>query len=176
MKPKFPSIPSGKTPVSAISPSWFRELRDFCEWAASHPRGDGSTILNTGDGTIRAVTRGGGSGGSGRSFATSFEVFAENGMLRTGPGFLCCNGAFSTVAGQSEIEPETGFLCVCSELDELGEWSPPELRIETPSNVAFPVAYIVVTGDGKNRRISVYQYPVSVAFLFQVKICPIAEI
>ena len=65
MKPKFPSIPYGTTPVRAIAPSWFRELRDFCEWAADHPRGDGYTILNTGDGTLQARrTAGGGSGGS----------------------------------------------------------------------------------------------------------------
>ena len=112
MKPKFPNIPYGTTPVRAIAPSWFRELRDFCEWAADHPRGDGYTILNTGDGTLQARrTAGGGSGGS--VMFPCYRVTPNNeGTLDVTGGWLNRNGEFVRVSGVTGIQPRGGYLCV----------------------------------------------------------------
>ena len=151
MKPKFPNIPYGTTPVRAIAPSWFRELRDFCEWAADHPRGDGYTILNTGDGTLQARrTAGGGSGGS--VTFPCYRVTPNNaGTLDVTGGWLNRNGEFVRASGK---------------------WSDPEFRIQQqPEPDACPVAEIEV----RNGSVSIVQYPVAVAFILLVKQCPIAE-
>ena len=156
MKPKFPSIPYGTAPVRAIAPGWFRELRDFCEWAASHPRGDGETILNTGDGTLRAGSRSGG-GGGGAAFPCFRVSLDAQRML--------------TATGEKGVSPSSGFFCVCSTPDAAGKWSTPEFKITSPAADAYPVAEISVDGEA----ISIVQYPVSVAMILIVKQCPIAE-
>ena len=171
MKPKFPAIPYGTTPVRAIAPSWFRELRDFCEWAAGHPRGDGCTILNTGDGTLQARQPVAGGSAGGLDFPC-FRVSLnyENTLDVTG-GWLNRNGEMLLVADGSNIQPESGFLCVCSTPDDSGSWSEPEFKIQTPAPDAYPVAEITVSGES----ISIVQFPVAVAFIILVKQCPLAE-
>ena len=172
MKPKFPNIPYGTTPVRAIAPSWFRELRDFCEWAADHPRGDGYTILNTGDGTLQARrATGGGSGGS-VTFPCYRVTKNNDGTLDVTGGWLNRNGEFVRVSGVTGIQPRGGYLCVCSTPDVSGKWSDPEFRIQQqPEPDAYPVAEIEVQNDS----FSIVQYPVAVAFILLVKQCPIAE-
>lgn len=171
MKPKFPSIPYGTAPVRAIAPGWFRELRDFCEWAASHPRGDGETILNTGDGTLRAGSRSGGGGGGAAFPCFRVSLDAQRMLTATG-GWLNRNGEMVFVKPPEKgISPSSGFFCVCSTPDAAGKWSTPEFKITPPAADAYPVAEISVDGEA----ISIVQYPVSVAMILIVKQCPIAE-
>ncbi len=172
MRPKFPTVPQGNTPVRAISPSWFQELRRFCEWAADHPRGDGATILNVGDGILRAGRRTGGSGSTDGFYSPCFRVSVNPaGRLDITGGWMNRNGEVIQVEPKTGVAPGTGVLCVCSTPDEGGKWSAPEFKITTPAGDAYPIAEI----DASSGELQIVQYPVVVALLFVVKTCPLAE-
>lgn len=169
-KPKFPPIPFGKDWIRRISPAWFQQLKIFCEWAADHPRGDGQTILNTGDGTLRAHIRNSGGGGGGVSFPC-FQVAAIGSVLSVSAGWLSRNGEFLKVPEKTGIEAKAGILCLYSIPDAKGVWSEPEFRISEPAACAYPIAEIKVDGTA----VAVTQYPVVVAVILFTKKCPIAE-
>lgn len=170
-KPRFPNVPYGTDWIRMISPAWFQELKTFCEWAADHPRGDGNTIFNTGDGMLRAKARGGGGGEGGVTFPC-FQVSADDtGRLKVSSGWLNRNGEMLLVKSAEGIAPKTGYLCLCTEPDSRGQWSEPEFKITEPAPAAYPVAEIKV----ENSSVSIVQYPVAVAMILLVKQCPIAE-
>lgn len=169
-KPRFPNVPYGTDWIRMISPAWFQELKTFCEWAADHPRGDGNTIFNTGDGMLRAKARGGG-GGDGVTFPC-FQVSVDDaGRLKVSGGWLNRNGEMVRVDEQKGIDPKTGYLCICTKPDDKGAWSTPEFQVTAPAPEAYPVAEIKV----ENSSVSIVQYPVAVAMILLVKQCPIAE-
>lgn len=170
-RPKFPTVPTGPDWIRRISSSWFQDLRTFCEWAADHPRGDGQTILNTGDGILRANIRSTGGGEGGVTFPC-FQVSADDaGRLKVTGGWLNRNGEMLLVKSAEGIDPKTGYLCLCTEPDSRGQWSEPEFKITEPAPAAYPVAEIKV----ENSSVSIVQYPVAVAMILLVKQCPIAE-
>ena len=170
-RPKFPTVPTGPDWIRRISSSWFQDLRTFCEWAADHPRGDGQTILNTGGGILRANIRSAGGGEGGVTFPC-FQVSADDaGRLKVTGGWLNRNGEMLLVKSAEGIDPQTGYLCLCTEPDSRGQWSEPEFKITEPAPAAYPVAEIKV----ENGSVSIVQYPVAVAMILLVKQCPIAE-
>lgn len=170
-KPNFPNVPYGTNWVTMISPAWFQQLKRFCEWAAEHPRGDGNTILNTGDGTLMARRVSGGAG-TGAFFPCFLVSLNEKKKLTCSGGWLNRNGEMVQVkATEKGLDPKTGYFCLCSTPDASGKWSEPEFKIQTPAPDAYPVAEIEVKGES----VSIKQYPVAVAFILLVKQCPIAE-
>lgn len=106
----------------------------------------------------------------GGTYTGTFEVTIENGLLNVDEGWLNRNGEWLTIPAVKGIEPATGWLCICSTIEN-GDWTVPELRIETPSADAFPIAEIKVENDS----ISVRQLPVIVATIILAKVCPMAE-
>ena len=103
-------------------------------------------------------------------YTGTFEVTIENGLLNVDEGWLNRNGEWLTIPKVTGVAPETGWLCVCSTIEN-GDWTVPELRIETPSADAFPIAEIEVENDS----ITVRQLPVAVAMIILAKVCPMAE-
>ena len=76
--PRLPNIPANR--VSQIEPSWFQRLNDCLQFAMTHPRGDGKTILQDAGGSLRAIGSNEGDG-NGQSVADSgpfaVEIFNE---------------------------------------------------------------------------------------------------
>ena len=60
--PRLPAVPPAR--VSQIEPSWFQTLNECLEYAMSHPRGDGFTILQDAAGSLRTSDSDGSGGGS----------------------------------------------------------------------------------------------------------------
>lgn len=108
------------------------------------------------------------------SFAVTYN--SKTKKLDVGPGWLCCNGTFSEVAAFRDIQPETGCLCISAKLTPAGTWSVPTFSFTTPAADAFPLAAVTVKKSAGKQQVEIRQYPVTVAYLFQVKICPLAEI
>lgn len=168
MRPRLPSRPSGSGPVK-LAPSWIIQLLSCVDYGMRYPRGDGETILNQPGDILRAPRRGGRAGGK-TPYTGTFEVTIKNGLLNVDEGWLNRNGEWLTIPKVTGVAPETGWLCVCSTIEN-GDWTVPELRIETPSADAFPIAEIEVENDS----ISVRQLPVAVAMIILAKVCPMAE-
>lgn len=116
---------------------------------------DGRALINLGSGTVQAGT---------------FAVSVKDDKLNIAPGFLNRNGEWLTIPAVEGIEPITGWLCLCSTIEN-GAWTVPELRVETPSADAYPIAEIKVENDS----ITVRQLPVAVAMIMLAKVCPMAE-
>ena len=57
-----------------------------------------------------------------------------------------------------------------------GDLSVPTFSFTTPAADAFPLAAVTVKKSAGKQQVEIRQYPVTVAYLFQVKICPLAEI
>lgn len=114
-------------------------------------------------------------GGDAAHYQGSFAVTQKDGLLNVSGGFLNRNGDFLTVAETKEIEPASGYLCVCSTIegedDEEPKWTEVEVKFSSPAADAYPVAEIVQ----KNERLEIRQLPVSVAIIMLVKTCPLAE-
>ena len=170
-RPKFPTVPTGPDWIRRISPAWFQDLRAFCEWAADHPRGDGNTILNTGDGMLRANVRPGGGGGGSVTFPCFCASVNDKNKLDITGGWLNRNGEMVWIKPAEGINPKTGYLCLCTKPDDKGAWSTPEFQVTAPAPEAYPVAEIKIEGGS----VSIVQYPVAVAVIILVKRCPIAE-
>ena len=105
-------------------------------------------------------------------FAVTYE--AETGKVKVKDGYLSRNGDFLTVAG-TELEPETGLVCVYSELDsETGEWTEPEIKFGTPDKYTYPIGNCKVDGSGDARSVSVCPFRVPVAILIDTATCPLS--
>ena len=100
-------------------------------------------------------------------FAITYD--AENKVLRIKAGYLTRNGEFLSVP-EAELAPETGTVCVKSELNE-GEWSEPEVLFEIPSQFCYPIGHVKTQGDGEEMSVSVCSYRVPVAVILAARIC-----
>lgn len=98
-------------------------------------------------------------------FALSYD--AETKKIKIGAGYLRRNGDFVTVP-KSEIEPETGIICVTSELKER-KWSAPEIVIAEPDVMHYPIGKCTVKGDS----VTLDSYHVAVAVILDTGPCPL---
>ncbi|MDD5729409.1 MAG: hypothetical protein PHV59_12685 [Victivallales bacterium] len=112
----------------------------------------------------------GGSGGS--DYNGQFKVSrADNNTLSVSGGYLNRNGDFSKVEAKTEITPKTGKLCIYSTIKD-SKWTDPEYKIIEPAADAYPIAEITVD---KENNVSIKQYPVTVAVILLVKVCPLTK-
>ena len=100
-------------------------------------------------------------------FALSYD--AETKMLKIKAGYLTRNGEFLSVA-EAELAPETGTVCVKTELAD-GEWSEPEILFATPSQFCYPIGHVKKDGEGDKMSVAVCSYRVPVAVILAVKDC-----
>ena len=100
-------------------------------------------------------------------FALSYD--SEKRKLKVKAGYLTRNGEFLAVP-EAELEPQTGTVCVKTELAD-GEWSEPEILFETPSQFCYPVGHARTQGGGEEMSVSVCSYRVPVAVFLAAKIC-----
>lgn len=90
-------------------------------------------------------------------FALSYD--AETKKLKVAGGYLNRNGEFAEVP-ETELDPATGEVCVCTDLDDDGYWSEPEIRITQPTRFAYPVGSCKV--DGESVTLCNFRVPVAV--------------
>ena len=100
-------------------------------------------------------------------FAITYDAVKKH--LKVKAGYLTRNGEFVSIS-EKEIEPQTGTLCVKSELTG-GEWSEPEIVFGTPSQFRYPIGHVKKTGDGDKVSVAVCSYRVPVAVILASKIC-----
>lgn len=100
-------------------------------------------------------------------FAIAYD--AEARKLRVKAGHLTRNGEFIAVP-EAELDPETGTVCVRTELAD-GEWSEPEILFATPSQFCYPIGHARTQGSGEETSVSVCSYRVPVAVVLAARIC-----
>ena len=171
MRPKVP--PRISEAINQISVATWNSLIDCLQYAMSHPRGDGRTILNR-QGDLLTAGRMGGGAGSGWVTGGAFAVTLQGNRLYIGHGWINRNGLDLLEYTGADIALESGYVCICSEpVDKAGNWSAPQAMIkQVPNPCAFPVAKVTVTADG----VSIEQYPVAVAYIIYSGLCPIADL
>lgn len=101
-------------------------------------------------------------------FALSYN--AETKKVDVKAGFLNRNGEWKTVAAAS-VDPETGYVCVVTQLNDEGEWTDPELAITEPGLESYPVGYCTVTGSGEEQSVTVSSFRVPVAVFLISAVC-----
>ena len=101
-------------------------------------------------------------------FALSYS--AETKKVDVKAGFLNRNGEWKTVAAAS-VDPETGYVCVVTQLNDEGEWTDPELAITEPGLESYPVGYCTVTGSGEEQSVTVSSFRVPVAVFLISAVC-----
>jgi len=171
MRPKVP--PKITAAVNQISVSTWNALIDCLQYAMSHPRGDGRTILNR-QGDLLSAARPGSGSGAASAAAGAFIVTLLGDKLHIGSGWINRNGLDLLEYPGGEIPLGVGYVCICSEpVDKAGNWSVPTARIKTkPNPCAVPVAEVTADFDGA----SIKQYPVGIAHIVYSGICPIADL
>lgn len=129
---------------------------------------------------------------TGTTYDGPFAVSASEKKLSVASGWILRNGESVEFTGSS-IDAADGILCVCTTLDENGGWSAPELKFCDPAPDAHPIAEIKteeVKGDPKEGssekeeskeeekklKITIRQFPVTVAVINLVMVCPLAEL
>jgi len=100
-------------------------------------------------------------------FAITYD--AAGGKLKVKAGYLTRNGEFMSVP-EAELEPQTGTVCVRSELSD-GAWSDPETVFAEPSQFCYPVGHARTQGSGGEMSVSVCSYRVPVAVILAARIC-----
>lgn len=119
---------------------------------------DGKAVVNLGAGTPESYDG---------PFAITYD--AENKVLKIKAGHMSRNGEFTTVA-EAELAPQTGIVCVKSELAD-GEWSEPVILFEEPSQFCYPIGHVKTQGDGEDMSVSTCSYRVPVAIILAARIC-----
>ena len=97
-------------------------------------------------------------------FAISYNPDTK--LLKIETGYLNRNGEWLVVE-PTEIAPITGSICVCTNLDEEGNWTKPEIKIAEPSQFAFPIGDCKLEGE----TVSFSSYRVPVAIFLVSDIC-----
>jgi hypothetical protein len=97
-------------------------------------------------------------------FALSYDT--ESKMLKIKAGYLSRNGEFKAV-GASELSPQTGMVCVASNLDSEGNWSEPEVKFSEPGQFSYPVGSCKTSGES----VTVCSFRVPVAILLAAGDC-----
>ena len=174
--PRLPAVPPRR--IDQIEPSWFQTLNECLEYAMTHPRGDGKTILNDPGGTLRST--GGGHGGddaqiSGSGYEGPFALTLEDGALKCSGGWLNRNGiSMDAVSELVCTDLSEGTVVIRSELSSK-VWSAPELKIVTePDRWCYPVGRL--TQGEEAGTFEVVQYPVCCAFILASEICLMSKI
>lgn len=108
--------------------------------------------------------------GATNSPSGTFGVTAVEGLLNIAEGWLNRNGEWLTIPKVTGVTPETGWLCICSTIEN-GNWTYPQIKIATPAADAYPIAEIKV----EDNSITIRQLPVVVATINLAKPCPMAE-
>lgn len=102
-------------------------------------------------------------------FALSYN--GETDKIDVKAGFLNRNGEWKTVPDKS-VSPETGYICVVTELDDNGDWSDPEIEIlDEPDEQSYPIGYCEVTGSGDDKGVTFSSFRVPVAFFLISDVC-----
>lgn len=109
------------------------------------------------------------------SMSGLFQVTpTEDNQLEISGGWVNRNGLEMSWYPGGTVDAAEGILCICSEpIDKLGNWTGVYARIvEEPTTFDSPIAEIFKEGDS----VTIQQYPVTVAYIFAAKRCPIAEL
>lgn len=143
---------------------------DYAEPSVSNPasftRGfAGAPVLFASDGKGVIILGGNAADGTyDGPFALSCDT--ESKMLKIKAGFLSRNGEFKEVPG-TELSPQTGTVCVCSTLDDEGNWSEPEIKFGTPGQFSYPVGNCRKNGES----VTLCSFRVPVAILLAAGAC-----
>ena len=97
-------------------------------------------------------------------FAMFFN--AETQTIDISAGFLNRNGEFLVIPWTS-IVPATGWVCVCTTLNDNGIWSEPEFKVTEPGIFAYPIGFVKADGD----TITVKAFHVTVAVIIATAVC-----
>ena len=97
-------------------------------------------------------------------FALSYDT--ESKQLKVKDGYLSRNGEFKKVA-ETELAPQNGTVCVCSAIDDEGNWSEPEVKFSEPGQFSYPLGNCKTGGES----VAVCSFRVPVAILLAVKEC-----
>ena len=120
---------------------------------------NGKGLLNLGAGTPELYDG---------PFALIYD--AETNLLKIKTGYLSRNGEFLQVP-ETEIVPQTGFVCVESILDESGTWSEPAVKFGFPGQMSYPVGSCRIDGES----VTVTSFRVPVAILIVTDACDVTE-
>lgn len=175
--PRLPAVPG--TAVSKIEPSWFRNLNECLEFAMTHPRGDGRTIINDAGGSLRSVrSNDADTAGSGMDYQGSFRVSIETDdggnpeKIKIGEGWVNVNGKIFHTE-ETSVGLNAGILCVTSSIgNDAGIEEPTfEFVKQNIDEKHYPIAII----SGGDDQYDVIQMPVTVAVLLLVAPCALAK-
>lgn len=149
------------------------------EYAEPVMGGDG--FAYSGSGTARVLCANGGTAvvllGVGTSdtydgpFAIRYDGEAKK--VRVKAGYSSLNCGWRDVA-EAELDPEDGYLCVHSDLGDLGEWTEPVVRYAEPGQYDYPIGRTTVGGSADAPSVSVVQCRVPVAIIMAAAECPIS--
>jgi hypothetical protein len=95
----------------------------------------------------------------------AIEWDSETEQIKVKAGYLSRNGEWLEVS-ETELAPSEGYICVCSQIDDEGNWSEPEVEISTPGKEAYPIGYCEMK-DGK-AKLSCYGVPVVILIVSEV--------
>lgn len=176
--PRLPAVPG--TAVSKIEPSWFRNLNECLEFAMTHPRGDGRTIINDAGGSLRSVrSNDADASESGETeYQGAFKVSIEMNddgkpeKIKIGEGWVNVNGKIFHTE-ETSVGLNAGILCVTSSIgNDAGIEEPTfEFVKQTIDEKHYPIAII----SGGDDQYDVIQMPVTVAILLLVAPCALAK-
>lgn len=175
--PRLPAVPG--TAVSKIEPSWFRNLNECLEFAMTHPRGDGRTIINDAGGSLRSVrSNDADTAGCGMDCQGSFRVSIETDddgkpeKIKIGEGWVNVNGKIFHTE-ETSVGLNAGILCVTSSIgNDAGIEEPTfEFVKQNIDEKHYPIAII----SGGDDQYDVIQMPVTVAILLLVAPCALAK-
>ncbi len=149
------------------------------DFAEPVPNGDGFTL--SGGGAARVIFNMGGRAlvliGIGTSemydgpFALRYDSTSQK--LHVNAGYASLNGEWHEVAA-ADIDPQSGHVCIYSEIGEDGLWSAPVPVIGQPGQFRYPVGKVAVAGSGDGITVAVTQYRVPVAVILDAAECPIS--
>lgn len=175
--PRLPAVPG--TAISRIEPSWFRNLNECLEYAMTHPRGDGRTILNDAGGSLRTILNDASdAAGGGRDYQGAFKVSIEtsNGKpakIKIGEGWVNVNGKIFHTA-ETSVGLNTGVLCVAASIGLDAEIREPAFEFVRQRHQVDEKHYPIAVISGSDDRYEVMQMPVSVAVFLLVAPCALA--
>ncbi len=150
---------------------------------------EGNNLVTTNEGEVKILWKepskakdclalillGGGSGGSG--YTGNFAVTWEGGdQLNISSGYLNCNGFIYKSIGAQSINLDSGTLCIQSRPATGKDWTEPAYVFTSPSKTAFPIAEISIDkNDAGEKKVTIRQFPVVVAFLLYSTRCRLAD-
>lgn len=104
-------------------------------------------------------------------FAITYDAEAKK--LQIAAGNVNANGVF-LISAAATIEPQSGTICVCTQIGDNGKWSTPEIKFADAEKYSYPIGSCKVEGSGEERSVTVCNYCVPVAIIIDAAECPLS--